>query len=109
MKYVFHCQCTENYNYTIVCTFLQSLTIAGSIQDLETEGSRQVNFDEILEYCKRCNCPLLETSAKTGLNVTESFRLLLDRISELRPTKFKDSILSLPMETNDDSKKCTIS
>lgn len=79
------------------------------IQDLGPEISREVNFDEILEYCKHCNCPLLETSAKTGLNVTESFRLLVDRVSELRPSKFRDSVLTLPMETRDDSKKCTIS
>lgn len=93
------------------CTYVtyDHIRVAMAIQDLGPEGSQQVNFDEILDYCKRCNCPLLETSAKTGLNVTESFRLLLDRISELRPVKFKDSILTLPMETNDDSKKCVIS
>lgn len=61
------------------------------LQDLEE--SRQVNFEEVLEYCQQNNCPLLETSAKTGLNVTESFRLLLDRVAELKPLKFKNSVL----------------
>ncbi len=81
------------------------------IQDLTPEESRKVNFDEVLEYCESCDCPLLETSAKTGLNVVESFRLLLDRISEIKPTNFKDSILTLPDHnlTKKDDSKCVIS
>nr|ABD65422.1 Rap1-like [Suberites domuncula] len=86
------------------------IVIIANKSDLDPEESRQVKIDEVLEYCKRCNCPLLETSAKTGLNVTESFRLLLDRISELRPSKFKDSILALPDEHHlNDRNKCVVS
>ena len=51
------------------------------------------------------------TSLQTGLNVTESFRLLMDRISELRPEKFKDSI-AIPklVQTNSShNKKCIVS
>lgn len=72
---------------------------------------RQVDFEDVLEYCQRHNCPLLETSAKTGLNVTESFRLLLDRIAELKPLKFKNSVLT-PISVHDQSKKkhrCSVS
>ena len=47
---------------------------------------------------------------QTGLNVTESFRLLMDRISELRPAKFRDSIAIPKLETNvTHKKKCIIS
>lgn len=73
-----------------------------------------MNFDEVLDYCQRHNCPLLETSAKTGLNVTESFRLLLDRIAELKPRKFKNSVLNptpVHVQRNTSKKKrnCSIS
>ena len=75
------------------------------------DDSRQVNFDEVLEYCQKCKCPLLETSAKTGLNVTESFRLLLDRVAELRPSEFKSSIIKVSDRTNEENGKgkCVIS
>ena len=77
-------------------------------QDLE--DNRQVNLDEVLELCQKWRCPLLETSAKTGLNVTESFRLLMDRVVELRPGRFRESIMkptvNLPRK---ESKHCTIS
>lgn len=62
----------------------------------DLDDSRQVNFEEVLEYCQQHRCPFLETSAKTGLNVTESFRLLLDRIAELKPLKFQDSAIHNP-------------
>lgn len=79
------------------------------MQDLE--DSRQVNFDEVLDYCQQHGCPLLETSAKTGLNVTESFRLLLDRVAELKPLKFKDSILCPTVQhtPNREKHNCVIS
>lgn len=83
-----------------------------SLQDLDIKDSSKVNIDEVLEYCELCDCPLVETSAKTGLNVVESFRLLLDRVSDIKPTKFKDSILMLPevIETKkNDKKTCVIS
>ncbi len=69
-----------------------------------------MNIDEVLEYCQKHNCPFLETSAKTGLNVTESFRLLLDRVAELKPIKFKSSIFCPVNPHNDRQKhKCNIS
>lgn len=69
-----------------------------------------MNIDEVLEYCQKHNCPFLETSAKTGLNVNESFRLLLDRIAEINPIKFKNSILCPVSDSNaEQKKKCTIS
>jgi len=76
----------------------------------DLESSRQVDFEEVLDYCKHINCPVLETSAKTGLNVTESFRLLLDRVAELSPTKFKDCII-LPPEPSQQNhrRRCVIS
>ena len=79
-----------------------------TLQDLET--SRQVDFEEVLDYCKHINCPLLEVSAKTGLNVNESFRLLLDRVAELRPIKFTDCTILPPEEPeNSHRRRCCIS
>ena len=72
-------------------------------QDLEHCG--QVGFEEVIEYCQKINCPLVETSAKTGLNVTESFRLLLDRVAELEPSKFTDSRLFTPAEDSTSKQK----
>ena len=39
------------------------LIISHLLQDLDPETG-QVEIDEVLEYCKITNCPLLETSAK---------------------------------------------
>ena len=33
-------------------------------QDLES--CKQVEFDEVMEYCKNIGCPVVETSAKVG-------------------------------------------
>jgi len=95
------------YPLTHKHTHVTSLTHT-LLQDLES--SRQVDFEEVLDYCKHINCPVLETSAKTGLNVTESFRLLLDRVAELSPTKFKDCII-LPPEPSQQNhrRRCVIS
>ena len=69
-----------------------------------------MNLDEVLETCQKWRCPLLETSAKTGLNVTESFRLLMDRVVELRPGKFNESIMKPPVALpRKASKHCIIS
>jgi len=56
----------------------------------------EVSLDDVLEFCDKHHCPMLETSAKTGLNVAESFRLLMDRVSDLKPNKFQNSILRPP-------------
>lgn len=98
-----------HYNYYL--QYIHACSALVVLQDLIPEESRKVNFDEVLKYCESCNCPLLETSAKTGLNVVESFRLLVDRVSELTPHKFKDSILTIPEVTNkkDEKRRCVIS
>lgn len=49
---------------------------------------------------------------QTGLNVSECFRLLMDRVNLLKPGKFKESII--PEESEDyvpdqGEKKCIIS
>lgn len=51
---------------------------------------------------------------QTGLNVSECFRLLMDRVNLLKPGKFKDSIIPEESEDYDHEpdqaeKKCTIS
>lgn len=54
---------------------------------LDLEGEREVNKDEVLEYCNSAevNMPLIETSAKTGLNVEESFQLMMQQIQRIQP------------------------
>jgi len=54
---------------------------------LDLEGEREVNRDEVLEYCNSSdvNIPLIETSAKTGLNVEESFQLMMQQIQRINP------------------------
>ena len=49
-------------------------------------------------------------SLQTGLNVKEGFRLLMDRVSEMQPVKFRDST-AIPKlhHTDDNTKKCVIS
>lgn len=43
--------CTKDDYFLLLCT-----------QDLES--CRQVQFDEVMDYCKSIGCPLVETSAK---------------------------------------------
>lgn len=54
---------------------------------LDLEGEREVNKDEVLEYCNSSdvNIPLIETSAKTGLNVEETFQLMMQQIQRIQP------------------------
>ncbi|CAH3018823.1 unnamed protein product [Porites evermanni] len=54
---------------------------------LDLEGEREVNKDEVLEYCNSSdvNIPLIETSAKTGLNVEETFQLMMRQIQRIQP------------------------
>ena len=52
------------------------------------------------------------THTQTGLNVVESFEMLMNRISEMKPTMFRDSIVvpKLKMKTDEvGKKKCSIS
>ncbi|XP_029195870.1 ras-like protein rasD [Acropora muricata] len=65
------------------------MVLVGNKLDLEEE--REVNKDEVLEYCNSTdvNIPLIETSAKTGLNVEESFQLMMQQIQRIQPSLFE--------------------
>lgn len=62
------------------------MVLVGNKLDLEEE--REVNKEEVLEYCNSSdvNIPLIETSAKTGLNVEESFQLMMQQIQRIQPS-----------------------
>lgn len=62
------------------------MVLVGNKLDLEEE--REVNKDEVLEYCNSSDVtiPLIETSAKTGLNVEESFQLMMQQIQRIQPS-----------------------
>lgn len=59
------------------------MVIIGNKADLRNE--RTVTTREAEEYCKGVNCPYLETSAKTGHNVAESFHEVVRQIAKSTP------------------------
>lgn len=48
------------------------------------------------------------TPKQTGLNVAECFRLAMEKLAELRPKEFQDSIIT-PLEEPPKRKTCTLS
>lgn len=59
------------------------MVIIGNKADLRSE--RTVSTLEAEEYCRGVNCPYLETSAKTGHNVAESFHEVVRQIAKTTP------------------------
>lgn len=59
------------------------MVIIGNKSDLRSE--RTVTTKEAEEYCRGVNCPYLETSAKTGNNVAESFHEVVRQIAKTTP------------------------
>lgn len=59
------------------------MVIIGNKADLRNE--RTVSTKEAEEYCRGVNCPYLETSAKTGNNVAESFHEVVRQIAKSTP------------------------
>lgn len=59
------------------------MVIIGNKADLRNE--RTVTTEEAEEYCNAVNCPYLETSAKTGHNVAESFHQVVREIARTNP------------------------
>lgn len=47
-------------------------------------------------------------SEQTGLNVTECFRLVMEKLAELKPKEFQDSIIT-PFEEPPKRKTCVVS
>jgi GTPase SAR1 family protein len=83
------------------------MVIVGNKRDLEQD--REVPLNITVDYCQKVNCPLIETSAKTALNVNESFRLLMEQVEEKRQNLFSGSKILQDTEsirTND--KSCCI-
>ena len=82
----------ENMNMNYV-----SLALIGNKIDLES--SREVTFEEGKQFAIQNNCLFIETSAKTGKGIKESFFTLFEQILELRgqkPQEFDDFINNLP-------------
>ncbi|KAK3743251.1 hypothetical protein QZH41_017055 [Actinostola sp. cb2023] len=74
-------------------------------QDLEEE--RETSKDEIMEYCNSMNTPLIETSAKTGLNVQECFQLMMRQIHRIQPSLLERTVPN-HFEENGKKKDCSI-
>ncbi|KAK2569834.1 Ras-like protein rasC [Acropora cervicornis] len=74
----------------LVLFAINSVSSWHELKDLRKE-EREVNKDEVLEYCNSAdvNIPLIETSAKTGLNVEESFQLMMQQIQRIQPSLFE--------------------
>lgn len=48
----------------IVENVYKGILLFVSLHTQDLESCRQVQFDEVMEYCKSIRCPLVETSAK---------------------------------------------
>ncbi|CAB4014276.1 ras rasD [Paramuricea clavata] len=80
------------------------MVIVGNKRDLEDE--REVESDEILEYCNSFSIPYIETSAKTGLNVQEAFQLIYGQIHRLQAHMLERTLSKKP--TKGRRKDCKI-
>jgi len=59
------------------------MVIIGNKSDLNND--RTVKTQDAEDFCNSVNCPYLETSAKTGQNVVESFHEVVRQIVKLAP------------------------
>lgn len=69
---------------------------------LDLDDEREVTRDEVMEYCNSVVTPYIETSAKTGLNVQESFQLMMRQIQKVQPGMLERTVAR---SVNDKSKK----
>eukprot|EP00118_Oscarella_pearsei_P025924 m.309050 g.309050 ORF g.309050 m.309050 type:complete len:218 (+) comp45379_c0_seq1:176-829(+) len=85
------------------------MVIVGNKKDLES--TRRVPFNDIVAYCRSIHCPFIETSAKTGLNITEAFQLLMEQIKLVNPDILEHQLKSARGQATDSVKphKCLIS
>ncbi|XP_028403585.1 ras-like protein rasD [Dendronephthya gigantea] len=80
------------------------MIIVGNKRDLEDE--REVDSDEIQEYCNTVSIPYIETSAKTGLNVQEAFQLIYGQIHRLQAHMLERTLSRRPAKSK--KKDCLI-
>ena len=59
------------------------MVVCGNKKDLDE--FRQVPVDEVIEYCSKIGSPFMETSAKTGLCVRDSFYAVMEQVKLLTP------------------------
>ena len=57
------------------------IVVAGNKCDMERE--RQINRQEALEFCRKANIKHFDTSAKTGVGVSEVFSCIAEQILEV--------------------------
>ncbi|KXJ16064.1 ras-like protein rasD [Exaiptasia diaphana] len=74
---------------------------------LDLEEERETSKDEVMEYCNSMNTPFIETSAKTGLNVHESFQLMMRQIHRIQPSLLERTV-PISLEENGKKKDCLI-
>lgn len=79
------------------------MVIIGNKADLRNE--RTVPAKEVEDYCRGHNCPYLETSAKTGDNVAESFHEVVRQIAKTTPAPESAQAQSRPKKKG---KGCTL-
>ncbi|EDO45136.1 predicted protein [Nematostella vectensis] len=93
----------EHEESNTTCTI--PMVIVGNKMDLEEE--RETNREEVMEYCNSVLIPFIETSAKTGLNVRESFQLMMQQIQKINPALLERTI---PKNASENGKKkdCSI-
>ncbi|KAI6660657.1 Ras-like protein rasD [Oopsacas minuta] len=59
------------------------MVVCGNKKDLDEY--REVPVDEVIEYCSKIGSPFMETSAKTGLCVRDSFHAVMEQVKLLTP------------------------
>eukprot|EP00123_Amoebidium_parasiticum_P019614 comp27851_c0_seq1/m.47180 comp27851_c0_seq1/g.47180 ORF comp27851_c0_seq1/g.47180 comp27851_c0_seq1/m.47180 type:complete len:197 (-) comp27851_c0_seq1:77-667(-) len=78
--------------------------VIGNKKDLDDK--RTVSQEEAAAFCKQINCPYLETSAKTGENVYQSFEQVVREVVKQLPPE--ESHVNTDLSKKKKKSKCTI-
>lgn len=78
------------------------IVLVGNKCDLE---DREVSYEDGSTLSQELNCSFIETSAKSGFNVTAAFELLVKQIKEYRNSSYPSSSEELDEPTKIKKKK----